>query len=188
MSIKKKILLVILTLGIILSGVGAAVMVLDFSTFTYNKEVVIGEDNLKNITLSYDFGNADIERIHILHPLGYGRLKNDNVSVIADENMPEGRIQMELSYNPDYISPVRLEGDISEYSEFDLYDNEHTANELCIEILNNGVYRGVLKPFMQMYRDGLNNIKNKTLSSYRLAEIEKCVIRINPKYEQILIY
>lgn len=188
MSIKKKILLIILTLGIILSGVGTAVMLLDFSTFTYNEEVIIGEENLKDITLSYDFDDTGISRIRILNPVSYGRVNNNTTVIMPDENMPEGEIQLELSYNPDYVSPRNLSGEITEYHEHDLNDNLHNVKELEIYTRISAVYRGELEFFMQIYRDSLNDIKNRTVSSYRLAGIEKCVIRVNPKYEKMIVY
>lgn len=187
MKTKRKILVVILAVGIFISGAGAAAAFLDFSSFKYNEQVVIGAENLKDATLYYDFDDSQIDQINITNPINYSLSNSKAISVMADENMPEGRIRLELSYNPEEISKINLEGNIIERECLEA-DDYKIKRILQIDVIKNYVYRSDMEIYMNIYSDSLRNLKNRSISSYRLAEVEKCVIRVNPKYEQMIVY
>lgn len=170
----QKILIGVFVAGVVLGGIGTGIALEEFSDLRYGGRTVVGEEHLVTRELDFHF---PIEGKTLI--LGYnynGRIKQKEL-LVEDASVPAGTIRYEVTYNEQVVEP---------FLQFDEYEEETEDEE------NEAVYAGILRLRASYIGDGfelfmenkdrvLEELRQKKLSSYEVAEITNLKIRVNPE-------
>ena len=181
----QKILIGVFVAGVVLGGIGTGIALEEFSDLRYGGRTVVGEEHLVTRELDSHF---PIEGKTLI--LGYnynGSLKQEEL-LVEDITVPVGTIRYEVTYNEQVVKP---------FLQFDEYEEEEVEEEIWEEEeteseKNEPVYAGILRLRASYIGDGfelfmenkdriLEELRQKKLSSYELAEITNLRIRVNPE-------
>ncbi len=181
----QKILIGVFVAGVVLGGIGTGIALEEFSGLRYGGRTVVGEEHLVTRELDFHF---PIEGKTLI--LGYnynGSLKQEEL-LVEDITVPVGTIRYEVTYNEQVVKP---------FLQFDEYEEEEVEEEIWEEEeteseKNEPVYAGILRLRASYIGDGfelfmenkdriLEELRQKKLSSYELAEITNLRIRVNPE-------
>lgn len=181
----QKILIGVFVAGVVLGGIGTGIALEEFSGLRYGGRTVVGEEHLVTRELDFHF---PIEGKTLI--LGYnynGRLKQEEL-LVEDITVPVGTIRYEVTYNEQVVKP---------FLQFDEYEEEEVEEETWEEEETKSeksepIYAGILRLrasyigngfelFMENKDRILEELRQKKLSSYELAEITNLRIRVNPE-------
>ena len=181
----QKILIGVFVAGVVLGGIGTGIALEEFSDLRYGGRTVVGEEHLVTRELDFHF---PIEGKTLI--LGYnynGSLKQEEL-LVEDITVPVRTIRYEVTYNEQVVKP---------FLQFDEYEEEEVEEEIWEEEeteseKNEPVYAGILRLRASYIGDGfelfmenkdriLEELRQKKLSSYELAEITNLRIRVNPE-------
>ena len=181
----QKILIGVFVAGVVLGGIGTGIALEEFSDLRYGGRTVVGEEHLVTRELDFHF---PIEGKTLI--LGYnynGRLKQEEL-LVEDITVPVGTIRYEVTYNEQVVKPfLQFDEYEEEEVEVETFEEEETMSEKCEPI-----YEGILRLrasyigngfelFMENKDRILEELRQKKLSSYELAEITNLRIRVNPE-------
>lgn len=99
----QKILIGLFLGGVLLGGVGTGVGLLEYSSFAYGGEKLLGEEHLVTENLDFSF---DLDGQTLI--LGGGYHVDDEVlrNLVADNTVPAGTVRYEVTYNQEELMPV----------------------------------------------------------------------------------
>ena len=181
----QKILIGVFVAGVVLGGIGTGIALEEFSDLRYGGRTVVGEEHLVTRELDFHF---PIEGKTLI--LGYnynGSLKQEEL-LVEDITVPVGTIRYEVTYNEQVVKPFLTFDEYEEEEvEEEIWEAEETESEK-----NEPVYAGILRLRASYIGDGfelfmenkdriLEELRQKKLSSYELAEITNLRIRVNPE-------
>lgn len=159
--------------GVLLGGVGAGIALVEYSSFSYGGEKLIGYENL--VTDHFDF-QFDPEKGVIVADAGYWG-ERTQTRLMADESVPENVVRYEVTYNKKQIEPfldfVPAQEGISGFQEA-----EHKQGMIEFLVSSQG---SDLEVFMECKDELLKEIKEKKISSYDMAYITKINVLVNPE-------
>lgn len=99
----QKILIGLFLGGVLLGGIGTGVGLLEYSSFAYGGEKLLGEEHLVTENLDFSF---DLDGQTLI--LGGGYHVDDEVlrNLVADNTVPAGTVRYEVTYNQEELMPV----------------------------------------------------------------------------------
>ena len=168
----QKILIGVFVAGVVLGGIGTGIALEEFSDLRYGGRTVVGEEHLVTRELDFHF---PIEGKTLI--LGYnynGSLKQEEL-LVEDITVPVGTIRYEVTYNEQVVKP---------FLQFDEYEEEEVEEEIWEEEeteLRASYIGDGFELFMENKDRILEELRQKKLSSYELAEITNLRIRVNPE-------
>lgn len=109
-----KLALILFLAGALITGIGAGVAFGEYSSF---RIVTVCEEELDTKEFVYEL-SGDSSKGIILSNRGYSA---EHVSFGTDESVPAGEIHIDVSYDPEFITPSLYTTDIEEYIN-DEYD------------------------------------------------------------------
>lgn len=110
--------------GILLCGLGVGIGFVEFSGFRYAGERQLG--TIVEDTLVYD----EKEDVDTYYLYAY-QSKDADKTVVSDNDLPEGRIEIDLKYNDDFEHPY-LETDTYIEEQTDTYEDQEKTCEIFI--------------------------------------------------------
>ncbi len=156
--------------GVLLTGIGTGIALVEYSTLNYGGHKIIGDDYLVTNTFTYEIDENYSESV-ILEGFDY------NVSrvteFIENSDIPKNEIQYEVTYNTNKVRPY-------------IWSNESTdvvqnKNESLRIGLGMEYFRNEFADFMESKDLILSELKNHTISSYEMTYVTKVVINVNPE-------
>lgn len=177
----QKVLIGIFLTGVLLTGVGTGMALGEFSSLSYGGKKIIGEEDL--VTKEMDFEIPMDDKTVILAYQGYReRWKG---SLIEDTSVPEGTIRFQVTYNEKVVEPYLH---YREYEEEEMTEKEQEemsdtkAEDIIIgELYLTYDYKGnEFELFMENKNKILEDLKQKSLSSYEIPHIIEVTVRVNP--------
>lgn len=172
----QKILLVLFVLGVLLTGVGTGVALIEYSSLAYGGTKTIGEEHLITKTLSYEISDKT-EEVILLG--GYKRYIVDVTEVIEDAMIPENEIRYVVTYNEKRIKPYIW---TSEADSNDRVKDPQLKIGLEFEYLGNE-----FEEFMMVKDEVLSDLKNGRISEYEIQSVSKVLIQVNPDANVVFV-
>lgn len=166
----QKVLLGFFAGGILLTGIGTGIALVEYSTLNYGGHKIIGEENLVTNTFTYDW-NEKQHQVVLLEGFDYHASKV--TEVIEDPEIPENEIQYEVTYNENRVHPYIWTNDTS--------GNVQDQEEPLRVGLGLEYFRNEFAEFMESKDFILSELKNHTISSYEMTYVTKVVIKVNPE-------
>lgn len=152
--------------GVLLTGVGTGVAMVEYSSLAYAGVKQIGEENL--VTRELDFKlEEDMEKITLVRSYWNGGKKD--IKVEEDETVPVGVVRYAVTYNPE-TADAALEFEIDGVNEGHGYlylQTEYYGDDFAM--------------FMESKDRILEELKEKKISSYHVAYITGVTIKVNPE-------
>lgn len=174
----QKILIGLFLGGVLLGGIGTGVGLLEYSSFTYGGEKLLGEEHLVTENLDFSF---DLDGQTLI--LGGGYHVDEEVlgNLETDSAVPAGTVRYEVTYNQEELMPVlRFE----EFEEPEDTMPETLEKPACKGTLYLTVrYQGGSSDFRLLMENKdrfLEELKQKKISSYDVAYITDVKIKVNP--------
>lgn len=175
----QKILIGLFLGGVLLGGIGTGVGLLEYSSFAYGGERLLGEEHLVTENLDFSF---DLDGQTLI--LGGGYHVDEEVlgNLMADNTVPAGTVRYEVTYNKEELTPVLS---FEAYEEPEPEAEERMDGETgCKGILYlTARYQGGSSDFrliMENKDQFLEDLKQKKISSYDVACITDVKIKVNP--------
>lgn len=97
------ILLCVFGMGVLLGGAGTGIAIEEYSSLTYQGEVLLGGENLVTEELDYDFSEGGYESV-LLSYCHWGDEKRDSL-LVEDESVPAGTVRYVVTYNEALVRP-----------------------------------------------------------------------------------
>lgn len=97
------ILLCVFGMGVLLGGAGTGIAIEEYSSLTYQGEVLLGGENLVTEELDYDFSEGGYESV-LLSYCHWGDEKRDSL-LVEDESVPVGTVRYVVTYNEALVRP-----------------------------------------------------------------------------------
>lgn len=140
--------------GILITGVGAGIATVEFTSFEIDSETLMQESNV--VTDEFTYEMMDGELIEIPNP---------NCTVVFNETVPEGTVLMEVTYAPDltYIDSwidTYTDSEGRHYSILQLYTYYRGYDNILVnhkDLILQGLKDGVLYVYENDYVGGADN-------------------------------
>lgn len=166
----QKTLLGLFAGGVLLTGIGTGVALVEYSTLKYGGHKNIGEETLVTHTFTYELEETQ-QQLVLLEGFDYNASRV--TEFIEDSEVPENEIQYVVTYNENRVLPYIWS---SETSEAVSGKEEPIRIGLGMEYVYNG-----FAEFMERKDLILNELKNHTVSTYETTYVTKVVIKVNPE-------
>lgn len=183
----QKILISTLLGGVLLGGIGTGVALVEYSSFAYAGEKIMGEENLVTREIDFKF-EPEKGKLVVVHEY-WGRINYPDV-LEEDGTVPEGVVRYVVTYNP-RTTDVALSFDT--YNQEEVEEGEVQADtesispqgylSLQIRYVGNN-----FEMFMQSKDEILKELKQRRISSYNIAYVTDVRIKVNPKTMPYLDY
>lgn len=176
----RKILLVILIIGVLLCGIGTGVALAEYSSFEYLGEKEIGGDALKTDTFEerLSLGENEDEKVYVE---SYGS-DGQKMTLETSEKVPKDRIQFVVEYNSENVQDIHIGRDESE--EYDDYTTEEgiTEKHRYITYYLNPITidQDEFASFMDYKDELLQNLKKKRFYNYTFQTIKSVKVVVHP--------
>ena len=175
----QKILLGTLCAGVLLGGIGTGISLVEFSSLEYAGERIVGEVRMETKTLEVEI-DPEEGRWGLSDNMPWAA----EMSVEADETVPENTVRFQVEYNAAKVTP---QAETSVYtSEYWDENNEYVeeARPLVELYCIWEDHEDDMKLFMEVKDEFLADLKEGKLASYQSAPyVESVDIRINPANE-----
>lgn len=172
--------------GILLGGIGTGVAFVEYSSFAYAGEKQIGQESLVTKELDFSF-HPEKGKIKLVYDYWDRKCVEDGPEL--DETVPEGVVRYVVTYNPKTIEPSL---------EFESYEEEGQGSGTSAEseeekiqgylLLRNYDISDELEVFMEGKDEFLKELKQRQISSYRVAYVTEIKIQVNPNTAPYLIH
>lgn len=189
MSLRKnyrKILLLILAIGVLLCGIGTGVAISEYSSFEYLGEKTVGGDELKTDTLEetlYRGENGDAK----VNVRSYGS-DGQEMTLETSKKVPKDQIQFVVEYNSENVQDIHI--DKEEYMEYDDYTAEdgNPENRRYVTYYVSPVTtdQNEFASFMHYKDEILQNIKEKRFYNYTYKTIQSVKVVVNPANKDVV--
>lgn len=165
----QKILAGIFLSGVLIGGVGTGIAMVEYSSLTYGGEKLIGGDSLVTKSLDYNF-EPDRGTLEVGDLRYWGRGQTQEIEV--DNSVPAGTVRFEVTYNERAISPKLV---FTPYEE----EEERTPKKLGYLHLTASYHDNEFALFMENKDGILEELKQRKISSYKMAYITDVKIKVN---------
>lgn len=155
----RKVLAGILAVGILISGIGAGIGLMEFFSLNYAGERIVGETEMavKEGEVSFTVPpNGETVPVYLNYGNRYLQLK-------WDDTVPENTLRYRINYNQKVLEPKIWQNEEAVGVDFVFLDDD--------EIKNMMEFRDVI----------LKDLSKNTIGSYKRKEIESILLYINPK-------
>lgn len=162
----QKILIGAFLCGVLLTGVGTGVAMVEYSSLVYAGEKQIGEENIKTVELDFKLAE-DVEKVVLVNDYWSQRSRKGNIEEDAD--VPERTVRYVVTYNPKTVEvhlAFERDGEIESKGYLNLR-GEYCGNDFAM--------------FMESKDQILKDLREKRVSSYDIAYITDIKIKVNPK-------
>lgn len=170
-----QILLATFLLGILLTGIGCGVAILEYSSFEYEGEKIIGQGQETTKTLECQIPTGKKAKKTLI-----SNCQEQHMKLVEDKKVPKGMVYYDVSYNPDYVEPILS---YESYEEDEPLDYEGQLHLWSNDQKDDFVI------FMEEKDQILQDLKDHKVSSYKLETWKKVTIRVHPetiKYIKIM--
>ena len=182
----RKIIVLILAIGILLCGLGTGVAISEYSSFEYLGQKNLGGDELKTDTFQETLyrgknGNGEV----YIHSYGLGEEK---ISLETSKKVPKDQIQFVVEYNPNNVQDIHIDkGDSSEYNEY-AEDAEYPQEiEYVTYYLSPVMSEHDQFGMMMSYKDEiLENLKEKRFYEYDYKTIQSVRVVVHPSNKDVV--
>lgn len=183
MSLKenyRKILLLVLMIGILLCGIGTGVALAEYSSFEYLGQKEMGGEELVTNTFQetlYRGRNGD-EKVYV-HAYGSGE---EEMTLETSKKVPKDQIQFVVEYNPNNVQNIHIaREDSAEYDEFQ-GETGYVSYYLTSYMSDHDSF-GML----MSYKDEiLENLKEKRFYDYTYKTIQSVKVMVHPSNEDAI--
>lgn len=100
-------LLSVFGIGVLLGGIGTGIAIGEYSSLTYQGEVLLGGENLVTEELDYDFSEGGYESV-LLSYCHWGDEGRDSL-LVEDETVPAGMVRYVVTYNKALVRPKLID-------------------------------------------------------------------------------
>lgn len=166
----QKVFMGILAAGVLIAGIGTGTALIEYSTLRFGGEKIIGEENLITKTLEY---HLEDENQEILLRRMYSYDFHGNMEVLEEADVPEHVIQYEVTYNEEKVRPFLWD---DEWEQSESEEEKGAMLRIGLEYLTDD-----FQTFMECKDQILDDLKEKTISSYRTSYVTSVIVKINPK-------
>lgn len=152
--------------GVLLTGVGTGMALVEYSSLAYAGVKQIGEEKL--VTRELDFKlEEDIEKVRLVR--NDWNMENWEACIEEDKAVPAGIIRYVVTYNPETVDV---------FLAFDKDDESRGHGYLSLqrEYCDDG-----FAIFMESKDQVLGELKERKISSYHVAYVTGVVIKANPE-------
>lgn len=160
--------------GILMGGVGAGIAVLEYTSFSYGGEILVGEEYLVTKELDFELPEGEDKVV-----LARNQFSRDNLwQLKEDETVPEDVLCYQVTYNQKELEPFLELESVKEMPE------DGPEEEAICGVLNLAAdyyYNDNIEEMMNYKDQFLKDLKQKKFSTYRMEYITQVTIRINPK-------
>ena len=165
--------------GILITGVGAGVTAVEFTSFEIDTETLAREADIITEEITYEM--VDDEFIEIA---------NQNCTVVFDESVPVGTILMEVTFAPDltyisYWADAYLDDQDQRYTIIQLYTHYRGYENILISN-KDMILQGLKDNVLYVYED---NYANGTDNSTKVVKLnpadEKRLLNYSPEYHDM---
>ncbi len=174
----QKIMLGVFCGGVLLTGIGTGVAVVEFSSLAYGGERMIGETRMETKTLEAEIDpDAGVWHLSDSYPW------SAEISMQTDESVPENTVRLVVTYNEARFTP---EVQAAVYTDEYVDENGDTVEEKYPVLELYGIWKDQdeMKLFMEVKDQFLADLKEGKLPSFREPEyVERVEILVNPANE-----
>ena len=156
--------------GVLLTGIGTGIALVEYSTLSYGGHKIIGEDKLVTDTFIYELEDIGNEVV-LLEGFDYNA--SHLTEVIEDSSIPSDEIQYEVTYNANRVRPYIWSNGES--------DSVSRHEESLRVGLGMDYFRNDFADFMESKDLILSELKNHTVSTYESTYVTNVVIKLNPE-------
>lgn len=181
------ILAAVFCAGLLLTGIGLGVELVEASRFEYTGEVSVGgeEKASKTITVDLDRGEKGKNKIY-LHP----RLLAGDIAynLETSRDVPKDKIEFVVEYNPNNLSDVIVdkEYDYGFYEE-DEADQADTYTMYYVDGVE-PANRNEWTVFFEYKDEILKNLKEKKIANYMYPTMYSVTVRIHPSNGKLIAF
>lgn len=165
----QRIFIGILTVGVLLTGIGTGTALIEYSSFEYGGEMIVGREHLVTETLEYHL-DTEIKNLRLEQRFPSYLLRN--AELVEEAGLPERVIQYEITYNEEMVHPFLWEDDWNQNGK---PREESLWLGIGLEYLSDDFVA-----FMEYKDQILDDLKQKKISSYRTNYVTNIVIKVNP--------
>ena len=182
----RKIIVLILAIGILLCGLGTGVAISEYSSFEYLGQKNLGGDELKTDTFQETLyrgknGNGEV----YIHSYGLGEEK---ISLETSKKVPKDQIQFVVEYNPNNVQDIHIvqnihiaREDSAEYDEFP-EETGYVSYYLTYYMSDHDSFG-----MMMSYKDEiLENLKEKRFYEYDYKTIQSVRVVVHPSNKDVV--
>lgn len=174
----QKILSGIFVGGVLLGGIGTGVALVEYSSLAYAGERRLGEENLITQNMDYVFIPEEEEVLIIDSYWG-----EEDCRIESDEEVPEGIIRYEITYNEKAVKPrlnfweaEEAEEESDQITMEEQQKRRKTFLQLHVRYINSD-----FATLMTCKDEILRELKNKRIYTYDMAYVTKLRIKVNPE-------
>lgn len=181
------ILAAVFCAGLLLTGIGLGVGLVEASRFEYTGEVSVGgeERAAKTVTVDLDRGQQGKNKLY-LHP----RLLAGEIAykLETSKDIPKNKIQFVVEYNPNNVSDVIVdkEYDYGFYEEGKA-DQADTYTMYYVDGME-PANRNELTVFFEYKDEILKNLKEKKIANYVYPTMYSVTVRIHPSNRELIAF
>ena len=156
--------------GLLLCGIGAGILFVEFTDMRYGGEYVFETDTPTTKTMEVSLEDCLEGDVHV--QVGYYSPYPLEDRVVVDETMEEGLIRVEVTFDPERVAPMaHLEPGLSG-------PEGEPFSDIWIQF---SALPDDLSLFFQARDMILKDLKNNTLRSYRTVEVMDLTITAGPE-------
>lgn len=157
----KMILLGVFCAGVLITGIGVGIAVIEYTQLEYTGVHVIGGENIAEAKYEFELELAEDETFYVEN-------WNGKVDIVYDATIPENQVQCSIRYNAALteISAVMMS---ESHQDIRLcFPKRYIADDFDLLMQNKDLI--------------IAELKNNQIGSYSLAEpVESITVRVNPK-------
>lgn len=166
MSRLHKISIVVFCVGVLLCGIGAGMMFVEFDGFDYGGKYVLGEPDLRTEQIDVAFEPKE-EALSVWGVAGsYNRLPP---KVETDSSIPKDTVRFQVTYNAKCVVPFARWQEDEDRIDINWYWKD-TGDDLAL--------------MMEAKDVVLRNLKEGRLVSCDVLQVEEVVVSVNPANEE----
>lgn len=167
----RKILLAAFLVGVLISGVGTGIALVEYSSMTYEGVRVLGEDRMVTRNLDYRI-EEDGGGVLLLKLNRYmTRYLSSEAELTEDPSIPVGTLRYQITYNEDLIVP-----------ELNFVPSEEEESGCMGELhLSFWQYGDGMDLILENKDKILEDIKQRRFARYDVANVSRVVILANPE-------
>lgn len=176
----RKILALILAIGVLLCGLGTGVALAEYSSFEYLGQKEMGGEEVVTDTFQetlYRGRNGD-EKVYV-HAYGSGE---EEMTLETSKKVPKDQIQFVVEYNPNNVQNIHIaREDSAEYDEFP-EETGYVSYYLTYYMSDHDSF-----DMMMSYKDEiLENLKEKRFYEYDYKTIQSVRVVVHPSNKDVV--
>ncbi len=101
----QKIMLGVFLAGVVISGVGTGIALVEYSSMTYEGVRILGEDKMVTRNFDYKIDGKEDEILLVKLDRYLTRYMSPETGIVEDREVPVGTLRYQITYNEDLVSP-----------------------------------------------------------------------------------